>query len=120
MIEDVNATITGIMLIADNMTEDMNVRLALIAKRCREELAIRKSAKKDYPLYERILDWAKRESAPNSRYSYHRCVVCHTTWWDTGEIHELGCWVPALRKKVSESAADVFGAQVHTTTGQKK
>jgi len=52
-------------------------------------------------LLEIILAWVIRMSEPN-RFAYHRCAVCDRTWWYTGELHEIGCWVPRLRRLLDD------------------
>lgn len=61
---------------------------------------------KTLELLEEILAWVKRNSDPNDRHRFHRCIVCNAVWWHEGlfsaEKHELGCWVPELQSLMKE------------------
>lgn len=88
---DTDASLHGIMLIADNMTENANVRLALIAKRCREELAIRKNAGS-------VCEWT-RVIEPGFVYRQTACGHDHI-----GPLHSDWDYCPfcGFRRKVKE------------------
>ena len=50
-----------------------------------------------------ILEWYKKQSAPNNSRAYNKCPVCGSTWWTGADMpvrrepHNFGCWVPELQ-----------------------